>query len=31
MKLIELDNIFKIYNEDMENEVRALNGEFSDK
>ena len=26
MKLIELDNIFKIYNEDMENEVRALNG-----
>lgn len=26
MKLMELDNIFKIYNEDMENEVRALNG-----
>lgn len=26
MKFIELDNIFKIYNEDMENEVRALNG-----
>jgi putative ABC transport system ATP-binding protein len=26
MKLIELDNVFKIYNEDMENEVRALNG-----
>jgi len=23
---MELDNIFKIYNEDMENEVRALNG-----
>jgi len=26
MKLIELDNVYKIYNEDMENEVRALNG-----
>jgi len=26
MKLIELENVYKIYNEDMENEVRALNG-----
>ena len=26
MKLIELNNVYKIYNEGMENEVRALDG-----